>query len=320
MKTLGICIPTYKRPDFLKRCILSAIDSADGRPIRIFVADDSASDDNEAVLTELRKMYPFVFVERNVVNIGIDANIQQAVELCDCDYAWLIGEDDQFLPGAVAEMIELIQRQFNPFLFANYHYVSADREHVLGVALVDAVDGEYPVDQFVADSLWSVGFIGSCVINREAWGTTVGSEYDGTYYTHVGRILDILANQRFLWVSGRASVANRAQGDDTFTWKKDAFGVFLGFERMCKIAGARNPSLSPAIERAATNFRAKFAYFSLKTTFRLRSEGAFDLRQYRVYIAPSRTIETWRKTWLLSLALVPRQLAKALALVVVRLR
>ena len=35
MKTIGICIPTYKRPDFLRRCLASIIDQADGLPVEI---------------------------------------------------------------------------------------------------------------------------------------------------------------------------------------------------------------------------------------------------------------------------------------------
>ena len=110
----------------------------------------------------------------------------------------------------------------------------------------------------------------------------------------------------------RPAVANRAQGDDTFTWKKDSFGVFLGFERMCQLGAQRHPALRPVIERAADTYRRKFAYFSIKTTFRLRSEGAFDLRQFRVHLARCR-IEPWRKAWLLGLALMPRALLKPLA-------
>lgn len=95
MTSLGICIPTYKRPDFLRRCVLSAITSANGRPLRIFIADDSVSDINAALLLELTTVHPFVQVNRNQRNLGIDANIQRVVDLCDCDYAWLIGEEDR---------------------------------------------------------------------------------------------------------------------------------------------------------------------------------------------------------------------------------
>ena len=46
VKTLSICIPTYRRPALLERCVRSVISSAADRPIEIVVADDSVSDIN----------------------------------------------------------------------------------------------------------------------------------------------------------------------------------------------------------------------------------------------------------------------------------
>ena len=310
MTTLGICIPTYKRPDFLRRCVLSAFASAEGRPLSIFISDDSVADTNLAVLNELSAEHPSVRVHRNLKNLGIDANIQQVVDLCDCDYAWLIGEDDQFLPGAVAAMYDFLQDRDDPFVYSAYQYVSEDHKEVLGTVQAADSDDQVPTGSFIERQLWSIGFIGAIVINRRAWSYTSAAPYLGTYFTHVGRILDLLAATMVIPVRHRPAVANRAQGGDTFTWKKDSFGVFLGFERMCEIAALRNPALVSSVRQAAVNYREKFAYFSIKTTFRLRSEGAFDLRQYRVHIADLQSVEVWRKLWLLSLALTPTTLLK----------
>jgi len=296
----------------LKRCVQSAIDSAEQRPISVFIADDSMSDVNLEVLQELCAQFPCIHWHRNKTNLGIDLNIQCVVAMSDCDYNWLIGEDDLFLPGAVAHMFDVIQKQSHPFIFSNYQYVSENHRQVIGIALTSLTDGECAANKFIEEALWSVGFIGSCVLQRKTWETTTGIEYNGTYFTHVGRILDMLAGQHAVYISEQPAIANRAQGEDTFTWKKDSFGVFLGFERMCRIAAERNPSLRVAIQLAANNYRLKFAYLSVKTTFRLRSEGAFDLHQFRAYI-PQLEIERWRKVWLLGLAITPIILIKPLA-------
>jgi len=313
MKTLGICIPTYKRPAFLRRCVLSAIASAQGQPIRIFIADDSTTDINDAVLAELSERYSFVQVHRNPRNQGIDANIQQVVDLCDCDFAWLIGEDDEFLPGSVATMHDFLQGRDDPFVFSSYLYVSEDHARTLGLVRASIDDRPLDTAEFIEQHLWSIGFIGAVVVHRGAWSGTTASPYLGTYFTHVGRILDMLSTTPQVPVRSTPGVANRAQGDDTFTWKNDSFGVFLGFEKMCEIAAERNASLAPSLRHAAINYRRKFAYFSVKTTFRLRSEGAFDLRQFRIYIAHLSTIESWRKAWLFGLAITPTILLKPFA-------
>ena len=312
MKTLAICIPTYRRPEMLKRCVLSAIASAESFPIEIFIADDSLSDINLSVLDELCTEYPFVHWERNETNLGIDRNIQRVLAMSCCDHAWLIGEDDLFLAGAVANMGALIQAHACPFIFSNYQYVDEGHTRVLGLALPDVREEDRRADQFIEHALWSVGFIGSCVVKCSAWNTTATTAYDGTYFTHVGRVLDLLSQHPKLFYAGRPAIANRSQGEDTFTWKTDSFGVFLGFERMCRTAADRNPLLRPAIQQASRNYRRRFAYFSVKTSFRLRSQGAFDWRQFKTYVASS-DVEIWRKAWFLLLAVTPPGLLKPFA-------
>lgn len=284
MKSLAICIPTYKRPLLLKQCVLSAIRSAEGRPISVHIADDSLSDINDKVLNELSSQYPFVHVSKNEVNLGIDLNIQHVVDLCNADYAWLMGDDDQFMSDAVARMWDLLQNKEPTFIYANYAFVSEDHGRVLGIAWPDAPDGKVELPTFISNSLWRAGFIGGCVLHRKAFTATDPTPYKGTYYTHVGRIIDMLAaNPRMLVVS-EPSVANRAEGDDTFTWKKDSFGVFLGFERLCEVAAQRNPALKDVLMKAKAAYRHRLGYFSRKTVFRLRSQGGFDWHQYTTYV------------------------------------
>jgi glycosyltransferase involved in cell wall biosynthesis len=311
IKTLGICIPTYRRPDMLRRCVESAIESAQGRPVQIFIADDSVSEVNLPALRELTHRFGCVNWERNEVNLGIDRNIQKALSMSTCDYAWLIGEDDLFNPGGVAHVHELIQHKEDAFIFSNYQFVNEDFSRIVGLALKGEARHRSVAD-FLSDNLWSVGFIGSTVVRCTAWAQTSPSPYDGTYFTHVGRVVDLLAKQDSVALSPTPAIMNRSQGADTFTWKRDAFGVFFGFERMCLTASERNPAIASALRQAVRTYRREAGYLSIKTTFRLRSQGAFDLRQFRQYIYPAQ-LETWRKAWMLVLALTPRAVLRPMA-------
>ena len=123
MKTIGICIPTYKRPDFLRRCLASIIDQADGLPIEICVADDSCSDVNDAVIGEAARRFPALRRLKNETNLGINENIRRVVGMADTDYAWLVGEDDYFLPGALARAVAELASANHPFLLCNYALV-----------------------------------------------------------------------------------------------------------------------------------------------------------------------------------------------------
>jgi glycosyltransferase involved in cell wall biosynthesis len=305
MKTLAICIPTYRRPDMLQRCILSAINAAGSRPITIVVADDSSSDVNVPTMQALCSAHSFIKWHRNPVNLGIDLNIQNVVDKSACDYAWLIGEDDIFLPGSIERTHDFLQLTAAPFVFCNYQFANEDFSSIVGVAFSGKPDATMPVPSFIAEQLWSVGFIGSTIVARDAWAATSPEPYRGTYFTHVGRIVDLLATQASVAIRPVPSIANRSQGADTFTWKHDSFGVFFGFETMCRTSAERHADLADALAGAISTYRERSGYLSLKSTFRLRSQGAFDRRQFSVYIRRA-PIGRWRKVWLAALAVSPR--------------
>jgi glycosyltransferase involved in cell wall biosynthesis len=287
MTTLGICIPTYKRPDFLRRCVLSALDAAGDRPVRVFIADDSMDETNTALYAELRTRSEAITVHRNPINLGIDDNIQQAVDLCDCDYAWIVGEDDYFLPGSVQRVHDLLQETSNAFIFANYAYVGDDGSRLLGRAL-DEPDVELVGADFVARYLWAAGFIGACIVDRRRWGGTDAAPYKGTYYTHVGRICELLARWgESVRIVSEPCVANRVEGTDTFTWKRDSYGVFFGFRAMCESVAFQCPALADPARHAAKVMEVRYGWLTLRLAMRLRSEQGYDLTQFRRHLCPN---------------------------------
>lgn len=287
MTSLGICIPTYKRPEFLRRCVISALSSAGDRSIKIFITDDSGDDTNSDLFDELKSLSDSIVIQRNTINLGIDDNIQACIDLCDCDYAWIVGEDDYFLPGAVKRIHDFLQEAKDAFVFANYSYVSDVEGQVLGKALEDSL-AEIQSLEFISRHLWAVGFIGACIINRTLWNKTSPVPYKDSYYTHVGRICELLS----FWpdpvrIVGEPCVANRVEGSNTFTWKHDSYGVFFGFCAMCEAVSRQCPILSTSALRAAQVMGDRYGWLSIRLAMRLRSEMGYDFAQYKLYLAPN---------------------------------
>jgi glycosyltransferase involved in cell wall biosynthesis len=315
VKTLSICIPTYRRPALLERCVRSVISSAADRPIEIVVADDSVSDINAGTLTRLIEEFPFVRWYRNERNLGIDANIQRAVELSDADYAWLIGEDDIFLPGAIARMHARIQSCEDAFLFANYRYVATDPMVVLRAAVVDEpMPPSMSRNEFLSKYLWAIGFIGACVVRKSDWRFTDPTPYQGTYFTHVGRIAEMLAGHATVAIEAETCVANRVEGAETFTWKHDSYGVFAGFLAMCERVGTRVPEMRDLMAGAASAFERRFGCLSLRLAARLRSERALDRNQFDKYLRHNARLNTVTRWLLLLISMTPPQLLSPLVM------
>src|SRR5687768_13591003 len=239
MKSIGICIPTYKRPEFLRRCLASIIDQADGLPVSIFVADDSCSDANDAVIREAALRFPALRHRKNDTNLGINENIRRVVGMADTDYAWLVGEDDYFLPGALARAVTEVSAASNPFVLCNYALIEDSKAAQPRPALAVSVDMTVTADELIRRHLWSAGFMGACLFELRSWRRVASDRYHGTYYAHVGHIVEMLGRpDRPVRILGAPLVANRAEGPESFTWRTDALGVFFGFERMCAIASS----------------------------------------------------------------------------------
>jgi hypothetical protein len=187
----------------------------------------------------------------------------------------------------VQRVYDQLQDASEAFVFANYAYVGDDAGRLLGRAL-DAQPALMSGVDFVSQHLWAAGFIGACIVNRNRWSETSKVAYKGTYYTHVGRICEMLSKcSDPVRIVAEPCVANRVEGTDTFTWKHDSYGVFFGFRAMCAAVATQSPSLHDAALHAAKVMENRYRWLTLRLAMRLRSEKGYDLDQYRRYLAPN---------------------------------
>ncbi len=88
---LSICIPTYNRAEYLKRCILSAL-KVKSREIEIFVSDNGSEDDTWSVLKNIKDgRLRFI---RNEKNLGFARNLVKVVEEALGAFVFLMSDED----------------------------------------------------------------------------------------------------------------------------------------------------------------------------------------------------------------------------------
>jgi hypothetical protein len=117
---LTIAIPTYSRntlvvarlrellPQLAPGCRLLIIDNHSPVPVETTLSEAFSSSD----LQNCR-------IVRNAVNIGGNANLIRCFELCETPWLWVLGDDDDVLPNAIATITETISA--NPELvFATF--------------------------------------------------------------------------------------------------------------------------------------------------------------------------------------------------------
>lgn len=108
---LTIAIPTFSRPKELCQC-LKFLRAQSNHEFHLLILDNNSPVPAESAIDVLLSDFPALStrVIRHSVNIGGDANILRCFELCESEYLWILGDDDEPLPDAVETIYKAIHK------------------------------------------------------------------------------------------------------------------------------------------------------------------------------------------------------------------
>lgn len=278
-RTLAVAIPTFKRPALLAKCLNSVVLSIGASPVNIHIYDDSTDDTNDHVYEEFARKNVPLTITRNPRNLGIDRNICNCLENTDAEFVWLMGEDDLMGRDSISHVLRAIDGNTGVnYIFANYSLVTSDYKHVLLERSIDVADGSMNFERFFRYYLWSAGFIGACIVRREAFLRTRYRDFLGTYYAHVAGIT-LAAKGNSIGTIGMPLVGNRVGDVTTFTWGSDTFGVFQGWRRM--LLGLKAEMGAANVDLAWRSHKTAHGYLSWKYLIARKAEGLLTISKVR---------------------------------------
>lgn len=100
---------TYNRAPYLEKT-LKAFLNAGLSSMELHVLDNASTDATPEVVRSIQNDWPTLQYHRNQYNIGGNGNILRAVEIVGSEYAWVIGDDDEWHLENVRELIEVLER------------------------------------------------------------------------------------------------------------------------------------------------------------------------------------------------------------------
>jgi|GEM_PF-1889583 len=115
-KLLTICIPTYKRPITLRRCIISVVEQIQRfgleEQVMVYVTNDASPDNTAQVLDEFKSLNCFRHVNREK-NLGMSANIKCMLEeaLLESTFQLIITDDDYLQPDILDAVVKFLKVQ-----------------------------------------------------------------------------------------------------------------------------------------------------------------------------------------------------------------
>jgi glycosyltransferase involved in cell wall biosynthesis len=127
---LTICIPTYNRTDKVRQRILELLPQlASG--VKIIVIDNSSVIPVSSAIGDLIERNENVSVIKNKFNIGMSANIARCIEVCNTEWMWLLGDDDEVLPQAVQiilDDISSVNNEISCLKYSSYCGINKEEE------------------------------------------------------------------------------------------------------------------------------------------------------------------------------------------------
>ena len=109
---LSLCILTINRVTLLSAALESALREAatvPGDSVEILVSDNGSTDGTAELVAAFQARWPSLRYFRFPGNVGFDANYLNCMEQARGDYVWIMGDDDAWVPGAVATVLRALE-------------------------------------------------------------------------------------------------------------------------------------------------------------------------------------------------------------------
>jgi glycosyltransferase involved in cell wall biosynthesis len=115
--TVTTIIPTFRRPQLLRRAIESAL-AQTYRDVAVRVYDNASGDETAAVVADITARDPRVTYECRSENIGAAANFNAAMKGVTTPFFSFLSDDDVLLPAFYATALDWFEREPKAMMFA----------------------------------------------------------------------------------------------------------------------------------------------------------------------------------------------------------
>lgn len=174
--------------------------------VEVLVSDNGSSESTQTLLREFQAQYPLLRLTGFPENRGFDTNYLNCFQEAKGEFAWVMGDDDMFLPGCLAPVLAAIEAGADAILCAAYEcdfqmkplQPRAWFKQSPLVATAWHIDTRQDLIEYFGKLQYQAGafaFISAAIIRRERFleGLPVLQKGMGTSYVHVLGMLAFLA-------------------------------------------------------------------------------------------------------------------------------
>ncbi len=143
---ISVLIPTYKRPYWLRQCLLSVVNQT-LKPYEVIVSDNDPekNTETEKIVYEFAKQYKFIKYDKNKENIGSIENFKKLLNMAEGDIIQILPDDDLLTPWALEELSKpLMEYEDVKIATGKGAFVDEDLNAIPNVALFTQFYSRYP--------------------------------------------------------------------------------------------------------------------------------------------------------------------------------
>ncbi len=296
---ISITIPTYNRAPFLDACLEHHIPLARKHNVKIFISDNASDDNTEEVVKRRCAEYSLIFYTRNQVNIGPDANFEQALKLADTEYVWLLGDTYKIPEKGLNYLVNLLTSCSVTYDLIVFNWKNRVK---------DTISQDYSnPNKILSDIGWHMTCLSTLVYRANMLRECNFKRYWDTNFIQTGIIFDYISSHDHLihWNRDISVETIFIDGVKKNTWSKYRFEIWLGHWPNFIFSLPPIFLLSSKIN-AIKDHGVKSKAFSLKNLLMMRFDNFLDLSVYKKYryIMPL-TISHPRSLILLCISILP---------------
>lgn len=293
---LSICIATYNRANYIGETLESIILQLTDE-VEIVIVDGASTDNTQAVVQTYQEKCPAIRFFSLPEKGGVDQDYCRAVEYAHGEYCWLFPDDDLFIPGAIAVVLDHIRSGYS-LVILNARAMTPDFSEVLTRKMLD-IEADEVIESADLDSLFVravsfMSFIGCVVVNRSLWLNRDKEQFWGTEFVHVGVIFQAPLPRPALLVAEPQITIRYGNAQ----WTSRAFSIWMiKWPRLLW-------SFQTISDRAKHLVMQREPWHNLKEIFYYRAIGAFGLKDFAT-LSRQNITTWWWKLGALSIAILP---------------
>jgi abequosyltransferase len=189
---LSFCIPTYNRGLDLKTIVEKLIEVIKDYNIEICISDNDSPDSTEEVVVELQKIYPYIKYFKQPSNMGLDINIQTALQMSTTKYGWLLGDTYVLIEPEFKKIYKILQDNDLDGVLLNAN-----------LRVTDIKSKIYDNSETLLDEIgWHITMLSGLIYNRRLIKNASYNRFYGTLFIQHGIIFEHYANfndVKFYW-------------------------------------------------------------------------------------------------------------------------